>query len=244
MFNNRKLNDGTTGEYALPSASNPAIVIDRSFLNTVFMWMTGGLAISGFISMLVSISPDLINPLLENSALRWGLIIAQFGAVIFLIARIEKMSVMTARLTFLLYSALTGYTLSVIFVIYTQASLFATFVVAAGTFGITAAYGYITKRDLSRLGGILTMALIGFVLATIVNMFLASSGMYWITTYLGVLIFVGLTAYDMQQLKRLGQSQNAAGESGQKLAIIGALRLYLDFINLFLLLLRIMGNRR
>ncbi len=238
-------NDGTAGEYALPTASaNPAIAIDRSFLNSVYMWMTAGLLLSGFIAMLVAVSPGLINPLLENSALRWGLIIAQFGAVIFLMARIQKMSVTTARLTFLAYSALTGYTLSTIFLIYTQASLFSTFIVAGGTFGVTAAYGYITKRDLSGMGGMLRMALIGFVLASIANIFIASSGLYWITTYIGVLIFVGLTAYDTQQLKKIGQSQLATGESGQKLAIIGALKLYLDFINLFLLLLRIMGNRR
>jgi uncharacterized protein len=245
MLNLGKSHDGTTGEYALPgTTANPALTLDRSFLNSVYMWMTAGLLLSGFISMLVAVSPGLLNPLLENSALRWGLIIAQFGAVIFLMARIEKMSVMTARLTFLAYSALTGYTLSTIFLIYTQASLFSTFVVAGGTFGITGAYGYLTKRDLSGLGGMLRMALIGFVLASIANIFIASSGLYWITTYIGVLVFVGLTAYDTQQLKKLGQSQLAAGESGQKLAIIGALKLYLDFINLFLLMLRLMGNRR
>ncbi len=244
MFNYGESPSGAGGEYALPPTANPALVIDRSFLNAVYMWMAGGLLLSGVIAMVVAVSPDLINPLMENSALRWGLIIAQFGAVIFLMARIEKMSVSTARLTFLLYSALTGYTLSTIFLIYTQASLFSTFVVSAGTFGATSAYGYITKRDLSKLGGILTMALIGFVLATVVNMFWANSALYWISTYIGVLIFVGLTAYDTQALKRLGQSQHAVGESGQKLAIIGALKLYLDFINLFLLLLRLMGNRR
>ncbi|MFQ5606414.1 MAG: Bax inhibitor-1/YccA family protein [Candidatus Zixiibacteriota bacterium] len=229
------------GSYAYGSR---AIVTDRTFLNAVFMWMTGGLLLSGFTAALVAVSPGLSEPLFTNSALRWGLIIAQLGAVIYLSARIEKMSLATARFTFLAYSILTGYTLSIVFLIYTQSSLFATFVVAGGTFGLTAAWAHATNRDLSRMGNLLFMALIGLILASVVNIFFASSTLYWITTYVGVLLFVGLTAYDTQQLKRLGQSELAGGERGQKLAILGALRLYLDFINLFLMLLRIMGSRR
>lgn len=154
------------------------------------------------------------------------------------------MSLGVARLSFLLYSALTGFTLSIIFLIYTQESLFSTFIVAGGTFGLTSAYGYATGRDLSKMGGIMSMALIGLVLATVVNMFWANSTLYWITTYAGVLIFVGLTAYDTQKIKRLGETEAARGEGGQELAILGALTLYLDFINLFLFMLRLMGNRR
>ncbi|HSG99419.1 MAG TPA: Bax inhibitor-1/YccA family protein [candidate division Zixibacteria bacterium] len=221
-----------------------ALAVDRSFLNTVYLWMTGGLLLSGFTALLVSVSPGLLNPLLESQGLLLALVLAQLGAVVFLVARLEKMSVQTARLTFLAYSVLTGFTLSTVFLVYTQATLFMTFVVSAGTFGLTSTWAIATKRDLSRLGSILFMGLIGLVLATVVNMFWANSTLYWITTYAGVLLFVGLTAYDTQYLKRLGQSEAADGERGQKLAIFGALKLYLDFINLFLLLLRIMGDRR
>lgn len=233
---------GPGGEYAYQSPD--ALSIDRSFLNSVYMWMTGGLLLSGFTAFLTTVSPALLNPLIETPGLRLVLLFAQLGAVIYLSARIEKMSLATARLTFLVYSILTGYTLSTLFLLYTQESLFVTFMLAGGTFGLTSLWAYTTGRDLSKMGSLLFMALIGLVLASVVNMFWANSMLYWITTYAGVLIFVGLTAYDTQKLKRLGQSELAAGERGQKLAVLGALSLYLDFINLFLFLLRIMGSRR
>ena len=229
------------GSYA---AHPGAIVADRTFLNAVFMWMTGGLLLSGFTAALVAVSPGLYQPLMDGGPLFWGLIIAQLGMVIYLSARIQKMSLITARFVFLLYSILTGYTLSTVFLIYTQSSLFATFVVAGGTFGLTASWAHVTNRDLSKFGSLLFMGLIGIILASVVNFFFSSSILYTIITYAGVLLFVALTAYDTQQLKRLGQSELATGESGQKLAILGALKLYLDFINLFLFMLRLMGNRR
>ena len=235
----------------LPSASgsyaptqNRAIVAERTFVNTVYLWMTAGLMVTAFTALLVASSPGLVNPVLENTFLRFGLLIAQLGAVIFLSARIEKMSVATARLTFLAYAVLTGFTLSILFVVYTQGSLFNAFAVSGGMFGVMSLYGYTTKADLSRLGSILGMGLIGLVIATVVNLFWANSTLYWITTYAGVLIFVGLTAYDTQKIKRMGESSATDGERGQKYAVLGALTLYLDFINLFLLMLRLLGNRK
>jgi FtsH-binding integral membrane protein len=147
-------------------------------------------------------------------------------------------------MVFVGYSALTGLTLSVIFLVYTAESLATTFFVTAGTFGLMSAYGYVTKRDLTGLGSFLMMGLIGMVLASVVNMFFNNSTVYWITTYIGILIFVGLTAYDTQKIKQMSALGLEGGEMEQKGAIMGALRLYLDFINLFLLLLRLMGNRK
>ncbi len=172
------------------------------------------------------------------------LLFAELGLVIWLTARVQAMSAATATIVFCAYSALTGVTLSAVFLVYTTESLLSTFVATGATFGVTAAYGYMTQRDLSGLGGFMTMGLIGVVIASIVNIFLHNETIYWITTYAGILIFVGLTAYDMQKLKGMSVVALEGGEAEQKASIIGALALYLDFINLFLLLLRLMGRRR
>jgi FtsH-binding integral membrane protein len=175
----------------------------------------------------------------------WGLIIAEFAAVIYLTARIERMSFMTAGLVFLVYSLLNGVMFSVIFLAYTMESIASTFFITAGTFGAMSFVGYFMKKDLSAVGRFLTMALIGLIIASVVNMFLQSSLLMWICTIGGVLLFSGLTAYDTQKIKHMFLMHGAEmNESTMKLALMGSLTLYLDFINLFLYLLRLFGDRK
>ncbi|HSD84218.1 MAG TPA: Bax inhibitor-1/YccA family protein [Anaerolineae bacterium] len=173
-----------------------------------------------------------------------GLVVVQFIVVIALSVAIYKMSAGLAIGLFILYSALTGLTFSIIFLIYTDASIVTTFLITAGTFGAMSVFGYVTKRDLTKLGSLFLMLLIGFVLASLVNLFLRSDTLYWILTFAGIVIFVGLIAYDTQKIKRLAASGFANGRSRSSIAMLGAFRLYLDFINLFLLLLRLFGRRR
>lgn len=214
----------------------------RAIISQVYAWMTAGLLVTGAIAMFVA-SSQALTSLILGTPLFFVLILAELGLVWFLGARIGKMAVSTATALFLAYSALNGLTLSAIFLVYTSASIATTFFVTAGTFGAMSLYGYVTKRDLTTIGNLCFMALIGFLLASLVNIFLASESLYWILTYLGILIFVGLTAWDTQKIKQM--SQAASNETdGQRVAIFGALHLYLDFINLFLLLLRILGRRR
>lgn len=217
-------------------------VRQRAIISQVYAWMTAGLLVTGAIAMFVA-SSQALTSLILGTPLFFVLILAELGLVWFLGARIGKMAVSTATALFLAYSALNGLTLSAIFLVYTSASIATTFFVTAGTFGAMSLYGYVTKRDLTTIGNLCFMALIGFLLASLVNIFLASESLYWILTYLGILIFVGLTAWDTQKIKQM--SQAARNETdGQRVAIFGALHLYLDFINLFLLLLRILGRRR
>ena len=218
--------------------------LQRTFVTKVYGWMMAGLMITGIISMLTINTPALLELIFSSRWVFLGLIFAQLGMVIYLSARIEKMSASTATMVFLGYSALTGLTLASIFLIYTSASIATTFFVSAGTFGLMSVYGYVTKRDLTAMGSFLMMGLVGMILASVVNMFFNNSMVYWITTYIGILIFVGLTAYDTQKIKEMSGLALEHPELEQKGAIMGALRLYLDFINLFLLLLRVMGNRR
>ena len=170
----------------------------------------------------------------------WGLVIAELIMVIALSAAINKISFTAATLMFIIYSILNGVMLSSIFLIYTQASISLAFFVTAGTFGAMALWGYTTRRDLSKMGSIL---FIGLIIATIVNIFLKSSAIYWITTYAGVLIFTGLTAWDVQKIKRMLSTADEVNDTTKKVALLGALSLYLDFINLFLYILRIFGNK-
>lgn len=218
--------------------------LQRAFVTKVYSWMMAGLMITGIIALLTIQVPGLVEMIFSSRFAFLGIVIAQLGLVIWLSARVEKMSAATATAVFLGYSALTGLTLSVVFLAYTSASLATTFFVTAGTFGAMSAYGYITKRDLTSMGSFLMMGLIGVVLASVVNIFLNNSTIYWITTYIGILIFVGLTAYDTQKIKGMSGVSLQGGDLEQKGAIMGALRLYLDFINLFLMLLRVMGNRK
>ena len=214
-------------------------------MRKVYLWMAMALVITGVTSYGVASSPGLMQAILTNNALLWVLIIAEFGLVFAISAAINKLSLTTATLLFVLYSVINGATLSVIFLVYTMESIASVFFITAGTFGVMAFVGYTTKKDLTSLGKMLLMALIGLIIATLVNVFfIQSSGFSLIVSYVGVLIFVGLTAYDSQKIKQMLLQAPDAGESAQKLALLGALTLYLDFINLFIYLLRIFGDRK
>ncbi|MBR6494561.1 MAG: Bax inhibitor-1/YccA family protein, partial [Prevotella sp.] len=192
----------------------------------------------------VAASPALTNLIFSSKVIFFGLIIAELILVFWVSARIEKLSLTTATLMFILYSVLNGATLATIFLAYSPEIITKTFFVTAGTFGAMAVYGYFTKSDLSSWGKLLIMAVIGLIIAGVVNMFLKSSMMDLVVSVLGVLIFVGLTAYDSQKIKRMLAMQTDMGETAQKVALMGALSLYLDFINLFLYLLRLFGRER
>lgn len=214
-----------------------------AFLTKVFAWMFIGLAITGGVAALIGANDALLTDLTESPGILIGIIIAQLVLVIALIAAINRMPVGMAMAMFFLYSATVGVTFSLIFELYTTESIFTAFFVTAGMFGALAVFGAVTKIDLSKLGAIAFMALIGLILATVVNIFWANETLYWITTYAGVLIFAALTAYDMQKITQLSRA-GLEGEAESRASIIGALSLYLDFINLFLFLLRIFGRAR
>lgn len=214
----------------------------KVLMRKVYLWMTLALMITGITAAGVSNSPNILALIYSSQVVMWGIIIAEFGLVIYISARLEKLSLSTATTLFALYSILNGVMLSSIFLLYSTAIISKVFFITAGTFGVTALYGYATKKDLSSLGNILFMALIGLVIATIVNVFMKSAMFDLILSYIGVIIFVGLTAWDSQKIKHMMMVQQDADESAQKLALIGALSLYLDFINLFLYLLRIFGR--
>lgn len=215
-----------------------------ALMRKVYVWMTMALVITGITAYGVASSPGLMMTLFQNSAIIWGLIIAEFALVVAISAAIKKLSLTTATFLFILYSVINGATLSLIFAVYTRTSIAQVFFITAGTFGVMSLYGYFTKKDLTSIGKLLLMALIGLIIATLVNAFLVkSSGFDLILSYIGVLIFVGLTAWDTQKIKRMLAMQSDMGEGAQKVALLGALSLYLDFINLFLYLLRIFGNR-
>ena len=215
-----------------------------TLIRKVYLWMSLALVITGFTAYYVATSPALINMIFTNSAVLWGLVIAELALVFSVTAAINKLSLTTATLLFTLYSVLNGATLSSIFWVYTVSSITSVFFITAATFAAMAAYGYFTKKDLTSWGRILFMALIGIIIATVVNIFLKSSGLSMIVSYVGVLVFVGLTAYDSQKIKEMLLTAPDAGEGMQKIALLGALSLYLDFINLFLMLLRILGSNR
>ena len=212
-------------------------------MRKVYVWMTLALAITGFTAYGVATSPGILQAIYTNQILFWGLIIAEFALVFGVSAAINRLSLTTATLMFILYSVINGALLSYIFLVYTASSVATVFFITAGTFGAMALIGYTTKADLSSMGKILFMALIGLIIATIVNVFVKSDGLTMILSYVGVLIFVGLTAYDTQKIKQMLLQAPDASESAQKMALLGALTLYLDFINLFIYLLRIFGKR-
>lgn len=214
----------------------------KVLMRKVYLWMTLALMITGITAAGVANSPNILALIYSSQVVMWGIIIAEFGLVIYISARLEKLSLSTATTLFALYSILNGVMLSSIFLLYSTAIISKVFFITAGTFGVTALYGYVTKKDLSSLGNILFMALIGLVIATVVNVFMKSAMFDLILSYIGVIIFVGLTAWDSQKIKHMMMVQQNADESAQKLALIGALSLYLDFINLFLYLLRIFGR--
>ena len=215
-----------------------------ALMRKVYLWMTLALVITAITAYGVATSPAAIQFILGNRIVFFGLIIAEFALVFAVGGMINRLSITTATLLFTLYSVVNGATLSIELLAYTQESVTQVFFITAGTFAAMSAVGYLTKRDLSSVGRILFMALIGLIIATVVNIFWKNSGFMAILNYLGVLIFVGLTAYDTQKIKNMLLTAEDGGEVGQKMALLGALTLYLDFINLFLYLLRILGKSR
>lgn len=215
-----------------------------ALMRKVYLWMTLALVITAITAYGVATSPAAIQFILGNRIVFFGLIIAEFALVFAVGGMINRLSITTATLLFTLYSVINGATLSIVLLAYTQESVTQVFFITAGTFAAMSAVGYLTKRDLSSVGRILFMALIGLIIATVVNIFWKNSGFMAILNYLGVLIFVGLTAYDTQKIKNMLLTAEDGGEVGQKMALLGALTLYLDFINLFLYLLRILGKAR
>ena len=216
------------------------------FLAKVFNWMAIGLGITAIVAFLVANSASAQNLIFGNKILFYGLIFGELGMVIYLSARIQQISAARATTLFILYSALNGATLSVILLLYTATSVASAFVVAAGMFGAMAIYGTVTKKDLTSMGSFMFMGLMGMIIASVVNIFMGSALISWVVSAIGVVVFTGLTAYDVQKISRYGgggimDSGEAAIKKG---AIMGALTLYLDFINLFLSLLRLMGDRR
>lgn len=216
-----------------------------SLMTKVYLWMTMALAITGMTAYYVATNENIIFAIINSQALFWGLIIAELAIVIILSARIHRLSFATAGIMFGVYSILNGITLSFIFLAYTMESIASTFFITAGTFGAMSLVGLFTRRSLGAVGRFCFMALIGIIIASIVNMFVGSSTLGWFVTYAGVLIFCGLTAYDTQKMKEiLVQQSNMGNPSLLKVALMCSLSLYLDFINLFLHLLRIFGDRR
>ena len=220
-------------------------ILVNTFIRSVYNWMAIGLGLTGFVAFYVSNNETLLRLIFGNRLIFFGLIIGTLALVFTISARVHKMQASTATAMFVIYAILNGATLSFVFLVYTSASITSTFFICAATFVACSIYGMTTKRDLTSFGGFLAMGLIGIIIASVVNMFIRSSGMSLIISYIGVFVFVGLTAYDTQKLKNMAMSQPDGLEAGviRKGAIIGALSLYLDFINLFLMLLRILGNR-
>ena len=218
----------------------------NSFVRSVYNWMAIGLALTGFVAYSVANMAEVQNVIFGSPLIFFGLIIAELALVFVISARITRMQAATATLLFLIYSALNGATLSAVFLAYAKATITTTFFVCSATFVGCSIYGWSTRRDLTSLGGFLTMGLIGIIIASLVNMFIQSTAVSAIVSYIGVLVFVGLTAYDTQDIKNMALAQPPDIDAGavRKGAILGALKLYLDFINLFLMLLRIFGSSR
>lgn len=214
-----------------------------ALMRKVYVWMTLALVITGFTAYAVATSPGLLMAIVGNRFVLLGLIVAELALVVGISGAINRLSLAVATLMFVLYSVINGATLSVVFLAFTMSSITSVFFITAGTFATMALVGYTTKKDLTSMGRMLFMALIGLVIATVVNMFMRSSGLDMILNYVGVLVFVGLTAYDTQKIKEQLMVADNMGEAAQKVALVGALTLYLDFINLFLYLLRILGKR-
>jgi hypothetical protein len=227
-----------------PVASSAVVAEERRFITRVFAWMGAGLTLTGGVAWYVASIDGAVDWLDRKAWVLVALVVAQFVCVGALAIFVSKFSSTVAGAIFLLYSVLNGITFSFVFAIFTTASIARTFFITAGMFGAFAVWGWVTKRDLTALGSIAFMALFGLILAMVVNIFWTSSGLYWLTTFAGVLIFSALTAYDIQKLKALNELGNEGTDADRKEAIVGALSLYLDFINLFLFLLRIFGSTK
>ena len=242
MDYNNELNFGTTMTRDRELSMSEAFPI---LMRKVYVWMSLALAITGITAFGVANSPGVLAVIYGNQIVFWGLVIAELALVFAISGAINRLSLTTATLLFVLYSVINGVVLSSIFLIYTMSSIASVFFITAGTFAVMAFIGYTTKTDLTSMGKILMMAIIGLIIASLVNVFLVkSSGFDLIISYVGVLIFVGLTVYDSQKIKVMLLQATDAGEGAQKITLLGALSLYLDFINLFIYLLRILGSRR
>lgn len=229
------------------TANTQSIPMAKTFLSGVFMWMFLALAITAATSWLFATTPELIGLLITEtgmSFLGWVVMLAPLGLVILLSAGVNRMAASTMVLVFVVFSILMGASLSFIFLVYELGSIAKTFVITAGMFGTMSVVGYTTKTDLTKFGSLMFMGLIGIIIASVVNIFMQSSAMDYVISFIGVLVFTGLTAYDVQKLKRMGSQVTENSESVRKMTIMGALTLYLDFINLFLFLLRFFGNRK
>jgi len=239
MFNENQYN-------TLPNIQVQDENMVRSFMTGVFSWMFAALTITALTSYYVEVTPEILKLMITETGLSlfgWIVMLAPLGFVLLMSFRFQKLSAFSLTMLFIAYSVLVGLSLSFIFLIYTASSIATTFGVTALTFGVMAVAGFTTKTDLTKFGSILIMALVGIIIASLVNYFLKSSSMEYFISFIGVLIFSGLTAYDVQKLKNISSGMIAGEESTRKYAIMGALSLYLDFINLFLFLLRFMGRR-
>jgi FtsH-binding integral membrane protein len=231
---------------SIPAQGTEAQIQVNTFIRSVYNWMAIGLGLTGFTALYVSNSETMLKLIFGNQLIFFGLIIAELVLVFSLASRVNKMQASTATSLFVLYAALNGVTLSAIFLIYTRSSITSTFFICAATFVASSIFGMVTKRDLTSLGQFMIMGFIGIFIATIVNLFVGSYGLQMIISYIGVIVFVGLTAYDTQKLKAMALSQPDGLDAGvvRKGAIIGALTLYLDFILMFQYLLFILGGSR
>ena len=213
-------------------------------MRKVYMWMTFALLITGGTSYLMASMPNVISTVITNQFLFYGLLITELVLVVWISAALHKLSLLQATMIFITYAILNGITLSLLLLIYTEQSITTVFFITAGTFAAMSLWGYTTGADLSTMGKLCTMGLIGLILATIVNLFLNNGFLMMILSYIGVIVFVGLTAYDTQKIKTMLCQAEEPDEEYQKLALMGALTLYLDFINLFIYMLRIFGSRK
>jgi FtsH-binding integral membrane protein len=235
-------------EYISYSDESASGTLSQSFLYNVFSWMFAGLLMTALVSYLFATSDSLIMLLFNESGgftmLGYVAMFAPIGFVLLMSLGFNRLSYPALIGIFMIYAALMGMSMTFIFIVYTASSIYSTFLVSAGMFGVMAAYGYLTKTDLTRMGNILFMALIGMVIAGVVNFFMRSEMISYVISMVSVVVFTGLTAYDVQKLKRIGSGIEYGTEIAGKLAIMGALELYLDFINLFLALLRLFGNKK
>jgi len=228
-----------------------SVSVSRTFVASVFSWMFAALAITAIFAYYFSTSETFLNLMFTSSAgrvgmstLGWVIMFAPLGFVLLMSFGYNRLSGTALTLLFIIYSIIMGMSLSFIFLVYSLGSIYLTFAITAGTFGVMAVLGYTTKIDLTKFGSIMLMGLIGIIIASLVNFFLKSEMMSYIISVIGVLVFTGLTAYDVQKIKRIGASIELGSESAKKMAVMGALTLYLDFINLFLFLLRLFGGRK
>lgn len=226
------------------NSSRDVTAVFPALMRNVYVWMTMALAVTGLTAFYVASTPELLYAVFSSKFAFWGLFIAELAVVMVLTSCIKKLSFPVAAVMMAAYSILNGVTLSVVFIVYTLSSIASTFFITAGTFAAMAVAGYTTNKDMTKIGGILFMALIGLVIALVVNMFLGSSLMDYIISGFGVLIFTGLTAYDANKIKAMLMQCDRVDNDTQKIALLGSLSLYLDFVNLFLYLLRFLGNRK